>query len=83
MAIYNGLYRDICTIEYTRHSTQKEKKHKQKQHNTENERMFSTNPNKIILPMVSSPCLLQLQIYKLTMLIYTIVTIYLSVGTVF
>ena len=49
MAIYNGLYRDICTIEYTRHSTQKEKKHKQKQHNTENERMISTNPYKVIL----------------------------------
>jgi hypothetical protein len=26
VAIYNGLYRDNCTIEYTRHSTQKEKK---------------------------------------------------------
>ena len=56
MAIYNGLYRDICSIEYTRHRTQKEKK-TQKQHNTENDRMTSTNPNKVILRMVSTPSL--------------------------
>ena len=41
------------------HKTQhtKRQKHTQKQHNTEYERMISTNPNKIILRIVSSPSL--------------------------